>query len=107
MSDTNHDFEIVVDLPSDIAGWLDVLRHVKNKRNELDEVEKQARQKIQDALGDAEEGHVNGQPVVRWTRVTSRRLDQKLLKAKVDPAVLNDCYTEQTTRRFTLVDGGE
>lgn len=100
-----------VDLTDDLAGWLEVLRQVKAKRAELDEVETAAREKIQAALGDTEEGRLDGRPVVRWAHTApARRFDPK--KFRAEHPRLYDLYVTvgQPSRRFTLIDpadGGE
>lgn len=90
----------------EVAGWVDVIRVAQQQIAQKQEVIAHARERIEDALGDAEVGTVDGAPAVRWTYVTSTRFDQK--KAK---AILGDeadaCMTETTTRRFTLVGGAE
>jgi hypothetical protein len=93
-----------VDLPSDLAGWIDILRQVKAKRAELDTVEAQAREKIQDALADAEEGRLDGRPVVRWTHTAAPRRFDKTRFQKEHPR-LYDLYvtTGEPGRRFTLI----
>ncbi len=87
-----------------LAGWIDVLRAARAERKRIDEVITQAEDRIKDALGDVEDGLVNGQPAVRWTYVTSTRLDQKLAKSLLTPDQLAACMTETRSRRFTLVD---
>jgi predicted phage-related endonuclease len=93
-----------IDLPADLAGWIDVLHQVKAKREELDQVETAAREKIQAALGDTEEGHLDGRPVVRWTHTApARRFDTK--RFKTEHPRLHDLYVTagEPGRRFTLV----
>lgn len=87
-----------------IAGWVAQLRAATEERKAAEERIAQARRKIEDALGDAEAGTVGGEVVVRWTPVTSRRLDQTLVKVHVPADVLQRCYLESTTRRFTVVE---
>ena len=90
----------------ELKGWLDVYRAAAAEKSRAESVMAQAREKIEDALGDDEVGTVDGAPVVRWTFVRSSRFDQK--KAK---AILGDeydaCLVPVETRRFTLVSGDE
>lgn len=91
-----------------IKGWVEALRKLQHDKRDIEEQIAAARAKIEDALGEADTGTVGGVPVVRWTHVTSRRFDQTLAKAKLPADLLAACYTETTSRRFTLVDeGGE
>lgn len=87
----------------DVAGWIDVLRQAQGEKAKAEEVIAQAREKIQDALGDAEVGNVGGVPTVRWTFVRSERFDQKKAKAILGDAAA-ECMVASESRRFTLVD---
>lgn len=90
----------------DVAGWVEVLRRAQAERQRAEEVIAQARERIEDALGDAEVGTVAGTPVVRWTFVRSERFDQKKAKALLgDDAAA--CIVPTESRRFTLVDAKE
>jgi hypothetical protein len=93
-----------VDLPADLTGWIDILRQVRAKRAELDTVEAQAREKIQAALADAEEGHLDGRPVVRWTHTAAPKRFDKTRFQKEHPR-LYDLYVTagEPGRRFTLI----
>lgn len=90
----------------EIKGWLDVYRAAAAEKARAEDVMAQARERIEDALGDDEVGTVDGQPVVRWTFVRSERFDIK--KAK---AILGDeaaaCIVPSESRRFTLVEAGD
>lgn len=87
-----------------LAGWISVYRAAVAEKKRAEEVIAQAREKIEDALGDAEVGTVDGQPVVRWTFVRSERFDQKKAKALLgDDAAA--CIVPTESRRFSLVDG--
>lgn len=87
------------------SAWIDVLKSATAAKREAEERIEVARGHIEAALGDAETGLVDGWPVVRWTRITSRRFDQTIAKTKIDPHVLASCYTTTTSRRFSIVDG--
>lgn len=87
-----------------LANWIDLYRQATDGIAALEERRKVAREHIEAALGDAETGTVDGRPVVRWTHVTSRRLDQAKAKALLTAAgALDDAMTETTSRRFALV----
>jgi hypothetical protein len=89
----------------EVAGWIDVLRKAQGEKAKADEVIAQAREKIEDALGEAEVGAVAGVPVVRWTFVRSERFDQKKAKAILGETNTAACMVTTESRRFTLVDG--
>ncbi|CAB5216899.1 hypothetical protein UFOVP199_5 [uncultured Caudovirales phage] len=89
----------------ELAGWIAVFKEGQAKKADAEVVIATAREKIEAALGDSETGTIHGQPVVRWTWVTTNRFDQKLAKSVLAPDVLAQCMTESKSRRFTLVDG--
>lgn len=90
----------------ELKGWLDVYRAAAAEKARAEDVMAQARERIEDALGDDEVGTVDGQPVVRWTFVRSERFDVKKAKALLgDDAAA--CLVPMETRRFTLVTGDE
>ena len=91
-----------VDL-GNLAAIVEAYRAAKKQISDWEEVAAQCRAQIEAALGDYEVGTVDGAEVVRWTRVTTNRLDQTLLKGQF-PEVFRACQTPTTSRRFTLVD---
>lgn len=91
-----------VDLPADVAALLTVYRQAQDRIAELETLIKDLRARIEAVLGDAETGLVDGRPAVRWTRITRRALDQKLLREGY-PDLYEACLVEQVSRRFTLV----
>ena len=87
----------------DIAGWVEVLRRAQAEKQRAEDVIAQAREHIEDALGDSEIGTVNGEPVVRWTFVHANRFDQKRAKAFLGDEY-DACLVTSSSRRFSLVD---
>lgn len=87
-----------------LAGWLGILREAQAQKAKAEEAIRVARQHIEDALGDDEIGTIAGAPVVRWTRVTSRRFDASKAKELLAPEQVEACTVESTTRRFTVVE---
>jgi predicted phage-related endonuclease len=96
-----------VELPLDVAGWLELYKKTQAEIKALEEKASTAKEKIQEALGDNEVGTLDGSPVVRWTKVTSTRLDMKKAREVLDPKILQFLSSESTSRRFTLVELGE
>lgn len=82
-----------------VAPWLNVYRQAAAKKAEAEELMAEARARIEEALGDDEDGTIAGQPVVRWAHVTSRRFDQKAAKALLGDQA-ETCYVESTSRRL-------
>lgn len=58
---------------------------------------------IETLIGDKEYAAVDGDQVIRWMPVTTRRLDMDRVRKLVDPAVLSECYVETTGRQFRLL----
>jgi len=72
---------------SHLRGHIDLLRSVRAQMAQLKEIEDQTKAAIQEALGDSDEGTIDGAVAVTYRYVKSSRLDQKLL-AKLHPDVL-------------------
>jgi predicted phage-related endonuclease len=96
-----------VELPLDISGWIELYKKTQADIKVLEEKVAAAKEKIQEALGENEIGLIDGSPVVRWTKVTSTRLDMKKAKEVLDPKILAFLSSESTSRRFSLVDTDE
>jgi predicted phage-related endonuclease len=93
-----------VDLGQADAGWVTVYRQADEQIRRMEEVRAEARRHLEEALGEAETGLVDGAVAVRWTVVESRRLDQKKLKEQA-PELVEQCTVTSISRRFTLPDG--
>jgi predicted phage-related endonuclease len=96
-----------VELPLDISGWIELYKKTQADIKVLEEKVAAAKEKIQEALGENEIGLIDGSPVVRWTKVTSTRLDLKKAKEVLDPKILAFLSSESTSRRFSLVETDE
>ena len=103
MTTTEDNYGIGVEL-GDVARWVDILKTATAAKRQAEESIEVARGHIEAALGEAETGLVDGWPVVRWTRINSRRFDQTLAKERVPADVLALCYTTSTSRRFSIVE---
>lgn len=89
----------------DVKGWVDVLRTVKARRAELDEVEAKARAEIEAILGTAETGTVDGKPVLTWKwGKPPRRFDQAKFKAEHPDLASQYVLLGEPIRRLTLVE---
>lgn len=91
----------------DVATWLTAYQEACRNRDQWAEIADRAKQQITQQLdrNAAEIGTVNGRPAVRWTTVTSNRLDTKTLKVK-DPELAERYTVTSTSRRFTVVQDG-
>jgi hypothetical protein len=88
-----------------LANWVIHLKQLKQDRAEIDEQIEVAEGHIKDALGEVEIGTIGGEPVVRWTYITSNRFDQKAAKALLTDDQVEACTNESVSRRFTIVEG--
>lgn len=99
---TNTDPAAVEIDPSLVAHY----KQLTDQIAELEDTRKEVREQLEAKLGDSEVGTINGVTRVRWTTVTSSRLDQKKAKAALTSlGVLDQVMVESTSRRFVIVDG--
>lgn len=93
----------VVDLDANTAAWLEQYKAALAKIKELNEVADVARAHIESALGDAELGMFLNRPVVRWTRVESKRFDTKRAREILPAQVVDSLEVVSVSRRFSIV----
>jgi predicted phage-related endonuclease len=93
----------VIAFDQDIANWVAQYKQAMEKAKEWQEVADVARSHIEAALGEAEVGLWQGKPVVRYTTVTTSRLDTKKINEVLTPEMKEVLYIESTHRRFTIV----
>lgn len=91
-------------LDDNTAQWLKQYRDALAKVKEWQEIADIARSHLENALGENEVAIYQGQEVVRWSTVTSKRFDVKKAREMLPGNVISLFELEQTTRRFTLVD---
>ena len=97
----------VIDFDLDTFNWVDRYRHTMREIKELQEVADIARSHIEAAMGDCQIGFHHNRPVVRWTTVTTERLNTKMVKDSLTPELLEQFTTTSISRRFSLVDEDE
>jgi hypothetical protein len=91
----------------ELATYIDLMRAaIYNKAREQAVIDR-CRDLIEEALGDHDTGLINGEPAVTWRTVTARRLDQQKVKTVMPAELLDQCWTETTSRRFQLVDSDD
>jgi predicted phage-related endonuclease len=93
-----------VELPPDAVNWRALIQDCDAKIKDLEKTKKIARGHLEQMMGDAELGLIDGRPAVHWTVVASRRLDQKKLKEQA-PELVEACTVTSISRRFTLATG--
>lgn len=92
--------------PTDLESlrWaVELLRFAKERKAELKTLEDQARDAIEQALGDNEIGVLDGHVAVTWKTHTQNRLDQQTLK-KTFPDIYEVCRKTSDVRRFEVLD---
>ena len=94
-------------LDDDIASWLKQYKEALSKIKEWQEVSDIARSHLESALGDAEVGMYQGNEVVRWSFVESRRIDVKKAREILPVQVIELLEIPTMSRRFTVVESGE
>lgn len=82
---------------------VETLRAVKDRKAELKAAEEMARDAIEQALGDFDEGELDGHTVVTWKYIKRNALDQKFLR-ETYPELYESCKRVTETRRFEIVD---
>ena len=87
-----------------LVNWVVHLKQLRQDRNMIDEQIELAEGHIKDALGDAEIGTIGGEPIVKWTHVTTNRFDQKAAKALLTDDQVAACTKPSESRRFTIVE---
>jgi len=93
-----------IDLPLDVAAWIEMYRKTQGEIKSLEEKLDQAKAKIQEMMGENEVGLLEGRVAVRWTKVTSFRLDVAKAKEVLDPKIYTFLSRESESRRFTIVE---
>lgn len=91
----------------ELATYIDLMKTAQQDKARAQEIIDRCRELIEEALGDADTGTIDGHVAVTWKTVTSRRLNQGMVKTFLDESTLEQCMTTTTTRRFTLVGADE
>lgn len=90
----------IVHLTAEDAATVAELRKVKEARKAAETQEEELVQRLKLRLGDATVGIHDGAPLVRWSVVQAKRLNQGKVKES-HPEVYAACVDETTYRRFT------
>ena len=93
-----------IDFDQETADWVQRYRDTLAEMKLLQEQADIARTRIESAMGDCQIGFYHNRPLVRWTTVTTTRLDTTKVKAALSPELIEQFSNTSTARRFTLVD---
>lgn len=88
-----------------LRAQVEILRHVKQREAELKELKAEAREQIEELMAQdgADEGTLDGKPVISWRSYKRKALNQKLLKA-LHPDVYAECEDTTEYSRFEVLD---
>jgi predicted phage-related endonuclease len=86
-----------------IRGQIEILRFVKARKAELKELEDRARAAVEAAMGDDDEGTLDGTVAITWKTFKRRQLDQAAL-AKAHPNLVEEFKVPKSVRRFEVLD---
>lgn len=91
----------------DVASWLKQYTDALHRIKEWQEVADIARSHLENAMGDAEVAMHNGNEVVRWLFVESKRIDVKKAREILPLQVIDLLEVPTTSRRFMVIESGE
>ena len=94
----------VVDFDDGVGQWLRQYKEAQAEAKKWSEVADIARSHLEAAMGDAELAMYQNRPVIRWTRVESKRFDTKRAREILPEQVIEALEIVSSTRRFTIVE---
>lgn len=97
----------VIEFDDTAQAWLMAYKDYSAKIAELEEKRALAREHLEAALGEAETACIKGHPVIRFTKVESRRFDTKRAREILPAQVLDALEMVTYSRRFALVKEDE
>ncbi|ADL71144.1 hypothetical protein ANGELICA_55 [Mycobacterium phage Angelica] len=87
---------------SAVKGHVDLLAHARIEKKKWEEIEKNAKAAIDEALGSDDEGTVGGEVVVKRSRTKVTRLSGKLVQS-LHPEVYAECLDTNEQTRLSVV----
>lgn len=94
----------VVDFDDGIAQWLRQYKEAHAEIKKWQEIADIARSHLEAAMGEAELAIYQNRPVIRWTKVESKRFDTKRAREILPEQVIDALETISISRRFTIVE---
>lgn len=85
---------------------VETLRLLKERKADIKEAEDKARDAIEQALGDSDEGKLDGHVVVTWKYIKRNALDQKFLR-ETYPDLYESAKRVTEVRRFEVLDADD
>lgn len=93
----------VIELDDTAQAWLLQYKAIKAEMTELEEKLQIARDHLEHSLGNAETATIKGHPVIRWSKVESRRFDTKKAREILPAQVVEALEMVSVSRRFSIV----
>ncbi|QXO13983.1 hypothetical protein SEA_ILLUMINE_58 [Mycobacterium phage Illumine] len=87
---------------SAVKGHVDLLAHARIEKKKWEEIEKNAKAAIDEALGGDDEGTVDGQVIIKRSRTKVSRLSGKLVES-LHPEVFAECLDTSEQTRLSVV----
>jgi predicted phage-related endonuclease len=94
----------VVDFDDGVGQWLRQYKAAQAEAKKWGEIADVARSHLEAAMGDAELAMYQNRPVIRWTKVESKRFDTKRAREILPEQVIEALETVSISRRFTIVE---
>lgn len=88
---------------SHLRAQVEILRWARQKKAEIAELEHNAKEAIQAAIGDDDTGTIDGDEAVTWKTHKRRSLDQSYVKNRY-PDVYAEAQTVSEIRRFEVCE---
>ena len=86
----------------DLRAQVEILRWCKEQHAKIKELEDQAKAAVQDAMGDADTGILDGEIAIAWGSYKRNAFDQKAFKA-LHPEMFEEFKSSTPYRRFDIV----
>lgn len=86
-----------------LRAQIEILRMCKRRKSDLKELEDNARGAVEEAMGEADTGTLDGEVAITWKRHKRRSLDQKALAA-AHPETVEEFRTTTEVRKFEVME---
>ena len=88
---------------SAVRAQVEMLQYARRQKAKIKELEEMARPAVEEAMGGADTGTLDGEPVVFWKTYKARRLNQKAL-ADAHPEIIEEFKEAHEQRKFEVID---
>ena len=88
---------------SAVRPQVEMLQWAKRQKAKIKEIEDMARPAVEEAMGSADVGTLDDEPVINWGTYKTRRLNQKALAEK-HPEIVEEFKEAHEQRKFEVLD---